>query len=101
METITNVMPKMTTIRAACIALLLTGGELQAQSPSQPKHVQETCERAGTISVANGAYIVQNNEWSSTARACIASDRSASFTVTTSEIDNPMTGVAAGLPGSF
>jgi hypothetical protein len=92
-------MPKL--IQAAGITLLLAGAMLHAQSTSQPKHVDERCERFGTIAVANGAYIVQNNEWSSTARACIASDRSASFTVTTSEIGDRITGMAEGLPGSF
>jgi hypothetical protein len=92
-------MPKL--VHAACVALLLTGAVLHAQPPAQPKHIEERCERAGTILVANGAYIVQNNEWNSTARACVGSDGSASFTVTTSAIDNPMTGVPAGLPGGF
>ena len=87
-------MPK--TVHAACVALLLTGAALYAQPPSQPKNLAETCERAGTIPVANGAYIVQNNEWNSTARACVASDRSASFTLTASVIDN-----GAGIPGAF
>ena len=101
METRTpKCMPKPVIIHV-CVALWLAGAVLQAQPPSQPKHATETCERAGSIPVANGAYIVQNGEWNSTARSCIAADGSASFTVTASEITPPAEGGPGGFPSIY
>ncbi len=49
-----------------------------------------------TSMVANGNYIVQNNEWDSTAPESITTDGNADFKVATSSIDNN-----GGAPGGY
>lgn len=92
-------MRKLPAIPIACLALLLAALALPAQP--QPKIAEERCEPAGTISVANGAYMVQNGEWNSSAKSCVSSDLSPSFTVTASAIDNPINGAPGGYPSVF
>src|ERR1051326_3969826 len=84
-------MLKPATIRVCIVLGLATA--LGAQP--QPKRVTETCERVGAIPMASGAYIVLNNGWNSTAKSCVASDGSASFAVTASEIEPPPNGPGA------
>ncbi len=49
-----------------------------------------------STSVAGGAYIVQNNEWNSSAPECITTDGNADFTVANSSIS-----VSGGGPGGY
>jgi hypothetical protein len=46
---------------------------------------------------SDGAYIVQNNEFDSSASECVATDRGADFTVANSSIDNS----TGGSPGAY
>jgi cellulose 1,4-beta-cellobiosidase len=47
-------------------------------------------------SVGSGIYIVQNNEYNSSANECVTTDGGADFTVATSDVANP-----PGAPGSY
>jgi len=52
-------------------------------------------------SVAGGSYIVQNNEWGSTASECITTDGNADFTVANSAISKATNGGPGGYPSIY
>lgn len=84
--------------------LILGGIPLMATAlAAQPREaaVQERCEPTATIPVAGGAYMVMNGEWNSSAKSCVSTDRSASFTLTASEIDNRKQGIPGGFPAIY
>jgi hypothetical protein len=54
-----------------------------------------------TASVSGGAYIVQNNEWGSSAPECITTDGNADFTVANSSISNATNGAPGGYPSIY
>jgi hypothetical protein len=53
---------------------------------------QSTCDKYGTISVANGEYTLTNNEWGSDARQCIQATGGTGFKVTSCEINQNSVG---------
>ena len=53
------------------------------------------------LAVAGGAYAVQNNEWGSGARECLAVGGSGGFTVTRSAIANSTSGAPGGYPSIY
>lgn len=61
------------------------------------------CGQAGwpQTPVDGGAYIVQNDEWNSTAAECITTDGRAQFTVASSSIREPAGGDPGGYPSIF
>jgi hypothetical protein len=59
-----------------------------------------TCDPFGTVSIADGRYIVQQNEWNSTERQCIAVT-GRSWTVTRASFDLPTDGPPASYPSVF
>jgi Glycosyl hydrolase family 12/Ricin-type beta-trefoil lectin domain len=74
---------------AATAALSLTAGAAQAAAAT-------TLCNSQTASVAGGAYIVENNEWNSSASECISTDGNADFTVANSSIS-----LSGGAPGGY
>jgi cellulose 1,4-beta-cellobiosidase len=58
------------------------------------------CDRFATTSVSGGQYIVQNNEWNSTAQECVAVSGT-SFFVTQGNFNLPTTGSPAAYPSIF
>jgi Glycosyl hydrolase family 12/Cellulose binding domain/Putative Ig domain len=54
-----------------------------------------------TASVSGGTYIVQNNEWGSSAPECITTDGNADFTVANSSISNATNGAPGGYPSIY
>ena len=48
-----------------------------------------------------GSYIVQNNEWDSTASECVTTDGNADFTVANSAISNATNGAPGGYPSIY
>ena len=54
-----------------------------------------------TASVGGGSYIVQNNEWDSSAAECATTDGSTDFTVANSAISNPTNGAPGGYPSIY
>ncbi|HEY7433121.1 MAG TPA: hypothetical protein VH641_20570 [Streptosporangiaceae bacterium] len=61
------------------------------------------CGQAGwpETPVEGGAYIVQNDEWNSTAGECITTDGHAQFTVASSAISKPASGGPGGYPSIY
>jgi cellulose 1,4-beta-cellobiosidase len=49
----------------------------------------------------SGGYIVQNNEWNSSASECVTTDGSADFTVANSAISNSTSGAPGGYPAIY
>ncbi|HEX3961576.1 MAG TPA: ricin-type beta-trefoil lectin domain protein [Trebonia sp.] len=72
---------------AAMAALSLTATAARAAS---------TLCNSQTASVAGGSYIVENNEWNSSASECITTDGNADFTVANSSIS-----LSGGAPGGY
>ena len=74
-----------------------------SQVASQPPSAR-LCGQAGwpEANVDGGAYIVQNDEWNSTAPECITTDgRHPQFTVANSSIYEPASGDPGGYPSIF
>jgi hypothetical protein len=59
-------------------------------------HAATTLCNSQTASVAGGSYIVENNEWNSSASECITTDGNADFTVANSSIS-----LSGGAPGGY
>ena len=61
------------------------------------------CGQAGwpETAVGGGAYVVQNDEWNSTAPECITTNGSRQFTVASSSIYKPTSGNPGGYPAIF
>ena len=53
------------------------------------------------LSVAGGAYVVQNNEWGSAARECVTTGGGAGFTVTSSSMAKSPHGSPGGFPSIY
>ncbi|MBV8430458.1 MAG: cellulose binding domain-containing protein [Solirubrobacterales bacterium] len=52
-------------------------------------------------SVGGGTYIVQNNEWNSSASECVTTDGNADFAVANSAISNATSGAPGGYPSIY
>lgn len=78
---------------AASLALIATDAAQAATTT--------LCGATQTASVAGGAYIVQNNEWNSSASECISTDGNADFTVADSAISNGTSGAPGGYPSIY
>jgi hypothetical protein len=61
---------------------------------------QSTCSPFGTISIDNGEYIFQNNEWNSSLEQC-ATVSGAGFTLTTADFNLATDGAPATYPSIF
>ena len=97
------------------LVIVLGGGAAACQgpgppapSPAAPKPPSRAvaamlCGQAGwpETPVEGGAYIVQNDEWNSTAAECITTDGRAQFTVASSAIYEPAGGAPGGYPSIF
>jgi hypothetical protein len=71
--------------------------------PSSAATAATLCGQAGwpQTPVEGGAYIVQNDEWNSTAAECITTDGHAQFTVASSAIREPVSGDPGGYPSIY
>jgi hypothetical protein len=54
-----------------------------------------------TATVGGGTYIVQNNEWNSSAAECVTTDGNPDFTVANSAISNATNGAPGGYPSIY
>lgn len=84
-------------VRVTLVGLTVAASGLLAM----PAAAATTLCKSQTASVAGGAYIVQNNEWNSTAPQCISTSGGADFTVTSSSMDSPTDQPPAGYPSIF
>ena len=91
--------PLLATLAAALTGLLVL---FAVVLPSTSAHAATTslCD-AQTASVAGGGYIVQNNEYDSSASECVSSDGNADFSVTNSGIDNSTSGSPGAYPSIY
>jgi hypothetical protein len=93
-------------VAAVAFAILLVGG-LSACAAVSSSHaitpLTRLCGQAGwpETRVGGGAYVVQNDEWNSTAPECIATNGRAQFTVVSSSIRKPVRGDPGGYPAIF
>jgi Glycosyl hydrolase family 12/Cellulose binding domain/Putative Ig domain len=87
-------------ILALAVALLTTMGGSAALAASSQAATTTLCN-SQTASVGGGTYIVQNNEWNSSASECITTDGNADFTVANSSISNATNGAPGGYPAIY
>jgi hypothetical protein len=59
------------------------------------------CGATQTAAAGGGTYIVQNNEWGSSAAECISTDGGTDFTVANSSIANSTSGAPGGYPSIY
>jgi cellulose 1,4-beta-cellobiosidase len=84
--------------RPLVLCLAVIPGTAGASGPSA--ETVRTCDPFGTVSVADGRYIVQQNEWNSTDRQCMrVSGRS--WTITRASFDLATDGPPASYPSVF
>ena len=87
---------------ATTAALLLTLGGVVAALIGGSAHAATTSLCASqTAPVGGGTYIVQNNEWNSSASECVSTDGNADFTVANSSISNGTSGAPGGYPSIY
>ena len=86
----------------AAVALLLAlGGSFAVLSGGEAYAATTSLCQQQTASVAGGSYIVQNNEYDSSAQECVTTDGNADFTVASSSIDNATNGSPGAYPSIY
>ena len=86
---------------AAAGAATLAAATVFALGAAHAGAATSTLCNSQTASVAGGSYIVQNNEWGSSAAECITTDGNADFTVANSAISNATNGAPGGYPSIY
>src|SRR5215470_5743981 len=82
-------------------ALLTAGGTLAVLAATSSEAATGPLCKSQTLPVDSSAYMVENNEWGSTAPECISTDGSADFTVPNSSIANSANGAPGGYPAIY
>ena len=84
-------------------ALTALGGTAVLAVTGPPSQAATTtlCGATQTASAGGGTYIVQNNEWGSSAPECISTDGGADFSVANSSIANSTSGAPGGYPSIY
>src|SRR3984885_10281241 len=90
-----------TSIRAVVALLLALGGSFVVLSDAAAYAATTSLCQEQTASVAGGSYIVQNNEYDSSAQECVTTDGNADFTVASSSIDNATDGSPGAYPSIY
>jgi hypothetical protein len=89
---------------ALSVVAMLAGATGLAASASfgTPAHAATTtlCNLQ-TASAGGGSYLVQNDEWNSSAAECVTTDGGADFTVANSSISNATDGAPGGYPSIY
>ena len=85
------------------IAALTGVGGTAALAVTGPPSLAATslCGATQTAPAGGGTYIVQNNEWGSSAPECISTDGGADFNVANSSISNSTSGAPGGYPSIY
>jgi hypothetical protein len=86
---------------AATAALLLAFAVITGLVGGTAAHAATTLCQSQTAGVSSGTYIVQNNEWNSSASECVTTDGNADFTVANSSISNATNGAPGGYPSIY
>jgi hypothetical protein len=84
----------------AVLTALAGPAALMALGPAADAATSTLCN-SQTASVGGGTYIVQNNEWNSSASECVTTDGNADFTVANSAISNATNGAPGGYPSIY
>src|ERR1700722_5281158 len=85
----------------AALLLALTGGIAAVAGSTGAQAATTSLCQEQTASVSGGTYIVQNNEFDSSASECVTTDGSADFTVANSSIANATNGEPGAYPSIF
>jgi len=88
-------------VTAAALLLALAGVVATLIGTAGAQAATSTLCQSQTASVSGGTYIVQNNEWGSSAQECITTDGNADFTVANSSISNGTSGAPGGYPSIY
>ena len=94
------IRPGRARLGAAVLAAAAAAGGLTAGAAHARAATSSLCAEQ-TAPVGGGAYIVQNNEWNSSASECITTDGNADFTVASSGISNATNGAPGGYPSIY
>ena len=94
------IRPGRARLGAAVLAAAAAAGGLTAGAAHARAATSSLCAEQ-TAPVAGGTYIVQNNEWNSSASECITTDGNADFTVASSGISNATNGAPGGYPSIY
>src|SRR5215471_17115765 len=86
---------------AATAALLLAFGVITGLAGGTAAHAATNLCLSQTAGVSSGTFIVQNNEWNSSASECVTTDGNADFTVANSAISNSTSGAPGGYPAIY
>ena len=86
---------------AATAALLLVFGVITGLAGGTAARAATNLCQSQTGSVSGGTFIVQNNEWNSSASECVTTDGNADFTVANSSISNSTSGAPGGYPSIY
>jgi Glycosyl hydrolase family 12/Cellulose binding domain/Putative Ig domain len=85
----------------AIAALTALGGTAALAALGPSALAATTLCNSQTASVGGGTYIVQNNEWGSSAPECISTSGGTDFTVANSSISNSTSGAPGGYPSIY
>jgi Glycosyl hydrolase family 12 len=87
-------------LRRVIVASFVVGALACGGSPARA--ATTTCDRFGTIAVAGGTYVFQNDEWNSTQTQCTAVDATTgAWTITQASFDLPTNGAPAAYPSIY
>jgi glycosyl hydrolase family 12/cellulose binding protein with CBM2 domain len=90
-----------TFLAARAVSTVGAGGRPPALSASPAAAASTTLCQLQTEAVAGGTYVVQNNEFDSSAPECVSTDGSAGFTVPSSSISNATNGSPGAYPSIY
>ena len=91
---------RLTTV-ATALATALGAVALLVLGAAHAHAATTTLCNSQTAAVAGGTYIVQNNEWNSSASECVSTDGNADFTVANSAISNATNGAPGAYPSIY
>jgi cellulose 1,4-beta-cellobiosidase len=88
-------------LMTAALLLALSGGIAAVVGNTGAQAATTSLCQEQTASVSDGTYIVQNNEFDSSASECVTSDGNADFTVANSSIANATNGEPGAYPSIY
>src|SRR5580692_5019459 len=88
-------------LMTAALLLALSGGIAAVVGSTGAQAATTSLCQEQTASVSNGTYIVQNNEFDSSASECVTTDGNADFTVANSSIANATNGAPGAYPSIY
>src|ERR1700727_3891902 len=88
-------------LMTAALLLALSGGIAAVVGNAGAQAATTSLCQEQTASVSGGTYIVQNNEFDSSASECVTTDGNADFTVANSAISNSTSGSPGAYPSIY